>query len=257
MLKKFGFRFGTGGVHTSRTMMLDELYNLLEFVDNDLAEKDKYISAIVEENCLGKRSANTRQITATKLSLLYALDPNVTIFQSLLYFWNKDEEGRPLLALLCAYSRDPILRLSLPFITSFNEGEWIRREELEHFIEQKEPERFTRVTLASTAKNINSTWTQSGHLIGRVKKIRSRAKATSGAISYALLLGYLTGVRGKLLFETDYIKLLDCSIEKAIEMAEDASRRGWITFKRLGDIIEVRFPDFLTKDEMGWKYEYE
>lgn len=55
-----------------------------------------------------------------------------------------------------------------------------------------------------------------------------------------------------ILFKTDYAQLLDCSFEKAIKLAEDASRRGWIIFKRVGDIIEVLFPNLINKDEMEW-----
>ncbi len=48
------------------------------------------------------------------------------------------------------------------------------------------------------------------------------------------------------------IKLLDCSFDKAIERAEEASRRGWIIFKRIGDVMEVQFPNLITAEEMEW-----
>jgi hypothetical protein len=67
-----------------------------------------------------------------------------------------------------------------------------------------------------------------------------------------LLLGYLTGVRGQALFQTEYIKLLDCPLDKAIELAEEASRKGWIVFKRVGDVIEVLFPNLINPEEMEW-----
>jgi hypothetical protein len=35
-------------------------------------------------------------------------------------------------------------------------------------------------------------------------------------------------------------------------LAEDASRRGWIVMKRIGDVVEVQFPKILTAQEMGW-----
>ena len=63
--------------------------------------------------------------------------------------------------------------------------------------------------------------------------MRSRAMATPGSVSYALFLGYLIGVRGEALFRTEYFAhLLDCSLDQAIELAEEASRRGWIVFKQ-------------------------
>lgn len=124
------------------------------------------------------------------------------------------------------------------------------REKLEEFIDEMEPGRFSPATLKSTAQNINSTWTQSGHLTGRVKKVRAQASATPGSVAYALLLGYLTGARGQALFKTEYARLLDCSFDRLVELAEQASRKGWIVFKRVGDVIEVLFPSLINAQEM-------
>jgi hypothetical protein len=126
----------------------------------------------------------------------------------------------------------------------------ITREKLEKYIEEKQPGRFSKATLKSTAININSTWTQSGHLEGKLKKYRSKAKASPGAVAYALLLAYFNGLRGILLFENDYAKILDCSKEHAIELAEHASRKGWMVFNRIGDVIEVGFPKLVNQIEM-------
>ena len=251
-LSRFGFSFERGGAHTSRTMMLVELQMLLSYVDRPDALKDNYARAIIEENCLGKRSARTRALTFRHLVDLYALDPAVVLFRALRFFWHRDPQGQPLLALLCAYSRDAILRAAAPFIWEYPEGSAVSRESLETYIDNREPGRFSKATLKSTAQNINATWTQSGHLTGRVRKIRCRPVPTSGAVSYALLLGYVTGARGEALFQTEYIKLLTCSAERAIELAEDASRRGWIVFKRIGDVIEALFPNLLNAREMEW-----
>lgn len=251
-LCRFGFRAGRGGGHGARTMMLDELRTLLSFVDDAGAPREAYVNAVEIDNCLGKRSGRTRKITASHLIELYALDPQIALFRSLLFFWKRDAEGQSLLALQCAFARDAILRMSAPFIFRAHEGDRVTRESMEEFLDSLEPDRFSKATLGSTARNINSTWTQSGHLQGRVKKVRSRAKATSGSTAYALFLGYLQGIRGEALFSTEYAKLLDCSVDRAIELAEEASRRGWIVFKRVGRVIEVLFPHLITEQEMEW-----
>ena len=232
--------------------MLNELQLLLSFVDDPDSEKSYYVQAIEEKNCLGKRSVRTRQLTARHLTALYALDPDITLFRILRFFWNRDIDGQPLLALLCAYARDSILRSSAAFIQSYSFGEIVTREALEEFIDNQEPGRFSNATLKSTAQNINSTWTKSGHLQGRVKKIRSQPKATPGSVSYALLLGYLNGIRGESIFKTEYARLLDCSFERSIELAAEASGKGWIVLKRLGSVIEVLFPNLLSDQEMEW-----
>ncbi|WP_291982952.1 hypothetical protein [Candidatus Accumulibacter sp. ACC005] len=251
-LERLGFSYERGGVHTARTMMLVELRALLSYVDKADAARTEYLEAIQTANCLGKRSGKTRALTFRHLADLYALDPNLLVFRALRFLWQRDVDGQPLLAALCAYSRDPILRASAPFVFGFQEGATVTREAMEEFIDAQEPGRFSKATLKSTAQNINSSWTQSGHLVGRVRKVRARAASTPGTVSFALLLGYVSGLRGESLFKSDFSRMLDCSFEKTIEMAEDASRRGWISLKRVGQVVEVLFPSLLTAQEMEW-----
>jgi hypothetical protein len=252
ILQRFGFNFARGGAHSSRTIMLEELTTLISHVNRSDATKEDYLRAIENENCLGKRSGKTRTLTYRHLVDLYTLDPTVTVFRTLLYFWQRDVSARPLLALLCAFCRDSILRSTAEFILKSPEGSTVSRDSIEQLIEDRYPERFSTATLKSTAQNTNSTWTKSGHLSGRVRKFRSNAKASAGSVSYALLLGYLTGARGGSLFISEYARLLDCSVARAMELAEEASRKGWIDFKRIGDVIEVLFPNLLNSQEMEW-----
>ena len=251
-LERLGFSFERGGVHTARTMMLAELRALLSFVDAADAAKVDYLEAIQTANCLGKRSGKTRTLTFRHLADLYALDPSLLVFRALRFFWQRDVDGQPLLAALCAYPRDPLLRATAPFVLGFPEGTTVTREAMEEFIDAQEPGRFSKATLKSTAQNINSSWTQSGHLGGRVRKVRARAMATPGTVSLALLLGYVSGLRGESLLKSDFTRMLDCSFEKTIELAEDASRRSWISLKRVGQVVEVLFPNLITAQEMEW-----
>ena len=251
-LERLGFSYERGGVHTARTMMLAELRALLSFVDATNAARADYLEAIQTANCLGKRSGTTRTLTFRHLADLYALDPSLLVFRALRFFWQRDVEGQPVLAALCAFSRDPMLRATAPFILDFQEGATVTRERMEEFIDAQEPGRFSKATLKSTAQNINSSWTQSGHLAGRVRKVRARAVATPGTVSLALLLGYVSGLRGESLFKSDFTRILDCSFEKTIELAEDASRRGWISLKRVGQVVEVLFPNLIPAQEMEW-----
>jgi hypothetical protein len=233
-------------------MMLPELRALLSFVDTINAVKADYRAAVQSANCLGKRSSKTRTLTFRHLADLYGLDSGLLVFRAMRFFWQRDVDGQPLLAALCAYSRDAILRATAPFVLGFQEGATVTREAMEEFIDAQEPGRFSKATLKSTAQNINSSWTQSGHLVGRVRKVRARAVATPGAASLTLLLGYVSGLRGELLFKSDFTRVLDCSFEKTIELAEDASRRGWISLKRVGQVVEVLFPNLITAQEMEW-----
>jgi hypothetical protein len=71
-------------------MMLKEIQQLIVYVGDDQADKEVYFRAIEADNCLGKRSVRTRQLTARHLVELYSLDPTQTLFHSLLYLWTRD-----------------------------------------------------------------------------------------------------------------------------------------------------------------------
>jgi hypothetical protein len=63
ILERFGFKYNKRSVHTGRTIMLEELSNLLEAVP-DAIVYDDYIKAIIDQNRLLKRSSSSRTITA-------------------------------------------------------------------------------------------------------------------------------------------------------------------------------------------------
>ncbi len=241
-LQSYGFSGDTGGAHTSRTIMVEELHRLLDVVQDPFAEREQYRIAIVEENALGKRSAKTRILTYRHLTDLYGLDPSLLVFRGLRFFWEREVDGQALLALQCAYARDALLRSSAPFIHSTPEGTTISRESMETHIETVFPNRFSAATLKSTAQNLNSSWTKAGHLSGRAVKIRRRANPTPGNAAYAVFLGYLAGLRGLSLFGSPYAKLLDCSAERSLELAQQAAQKGWISVNHIGDVFEVSFP---------------
>lgn len=251
-LERLGFSYGRGGAHSSRTLMLDELQALLAFVDAPDAPKAAYQDAIKTANCLGKRSVKTRALTFKHMADLYALDPNLLVFRALRFFWTRDTPGQALLATLAAYARDAIFRDSAPFMLDYAEGTIITRVALEAFIDAQDPGRFSPATLKSTAQNVNSSWTKAGHLAGRATKTRTRPTPTSGAVAYALLLGYVTGLRGESLFRSEFTRLFECDFETTIALAEDASRRGWIALNRVGRVVEVNFPNIITPQEMEW-----
>lgn len=249
---RFGFSQNRGGAHLARTMMLAELRALLAFVDQADAPRTAYRAAVQVANCLGKRSGRTRSLTFKHLTALYGLDPGLLLFRALRYFWSRDPLGQPLLATLCACARDPILRRSVPLLLGLAPGAPLSREAMEEHLDQQAPGRFSPATLRSTAANINATWTQAGLLTGRVHKVRTLAQPTPGAVAYALLLGYLQGGRGELLFHGDYPRLIEGSPEQAMALAEDASRRGWMHLKRMGSVVEVNFPNLIQAHERGW-----
>mgnify|MGYP003813207809 CR=1 FL=1 len=236
----------------ARSSMYEELVQLLDYIEDVAAPAERYRHAILEDNCLAKRSGRSRSLTLRHLSDLYTLDPSVPIFRTLRYFWQRDAAGRPLLALLCAYARDALLRTSWQFVSGIPYGSAITRETTEGFLRHVETDRFSAATLRSTAQNLNTSWTRSGHLTGRIEKVRTQAHATTGAAAYAYYLAHVSGARGLGTFETGYARLLDCPQDKAIDLAHDASARGWLRFRRIGDVAEIAFPELLTTAEQEW-----
>lgn len=251
-IENLGFSFSSGGVHLARTMMLQELTQLLAYLPEDTSNKQVYFEAIIDENCLSKRSSRTRLLTARHLADLYCLDNSFLLFRALKFFWYRAASAHPQLALLIAYARDPILRMSTKHILSTSLGVQIQRQDIEDIINNQFPNRFSEATLKSTAQNINSTWTQAGYLAGKTKKIRSKSEASEAAICLALLMAYLRGTRGQELFTSEYVQLLDCRPDKAIDLIESAARKGWAVFKRVGSVVEVSFPSLINHQEMEW-----
>jgi len=246
----FGMNFERAGIHTRRTIMFDDLAHLLDYSENKDLTLQEYKALIIDENCLGKNSVKTRGLSFQYLCDTYLLNQDIILFRALLYLWKKDEESHSQLAMLCAYNRDALFRMVSPYILSLPEGSRIQKVDLEEYIEEKQPDRFSQSTLESTVRNLNSSFTQSGHLQGRAKKIRTKIEATPAAVSFALLIAYIQGSRGEMLLNSEYMKLLECSFEQAVELAQESSRKGWMVFKKVGNVIEVSFPNILTQADM-------
>ena len=241
-LETFGFRYTRNGAHSARTIMIDELDLLFATIDDASASHHAYIDAIVLDNCLGKRSEKSRILTAKHLTDLYGLNPDMVVFRLLRFFMKRDEKGRAMTAALCAYARDPLFRMTVPYITACPRGARIERAILESFLEENEPGRYSPASLKSIAQNINSSWTKAGHFAGKAVKIRTQAEPTVANAAYAVILATLMGHRGVTLFDSDPIKMLDVPAGRAMELTQLASEKGWVIYKRIEDIIEVGIP---------------
>ena len=245
---RIGFRFGDKGTHTSRTIMLDELSTLLR-ASNHSSSREEYRKLIIQDNCLGKRTFSTRRLSFQRLSELYGLDRSVLLFRVMHQFWEADERGRPLLALLLAMARDPLLRITALPIIRLRPGEELGRQALTDALNRGTGSRFNEAVLDKIVRNAASSWTQSGHLQGRSRKTRRMVSPTPAVVAFALLLGYVLGARGRVLFETLWAKALDAGADELIHLATDAKRIGYLNLKASGGVVEVSFSHLLTEDE--------
>ena len=249
----WGFRRGARGTHTSRTIMLRELALLLDAVPAGSvpAARRDFERAIMDDNCLGKRTMATRRLSLQRLSELYGLHGRVLLFRALRDLWQRDHSSRPLLALLLALARDPLLRITAAAVLRTPYRREFARQALTDAVAQATGERLNPDTVDKVVRNAASSWTQSGHLRGTNSKVRQRVPATPAAAAYALLLGFAAGGAGQLLFETPWCAVLDADTGELMELAAAARRLGLLDLKQSGAMIEVSFGAMLARTSGG------
>lgn len=228
--------------------MLEELSHLLAAAPGDASRED-YSLAVMEDNCLGKRTAATRKLSLQRLTELYGLDPRILLFRVLRDLWDNHEASRPLLAMLLTLVRDPLLRATARPVIATPFGHEFARQSMKDALTDATGDRLNDATLDKVIRNASSSWTQSGHLRGRARKTRQRVTATPAATTYALLIGYAIGRRGRPLFETPWAAVLDTGPDELIDVAVDAKRLGLIDLKQSGSMIDVSFPAMFTDKE--------
>jgi hypothetical protein len=235
-----GFRRGAVGTHTSRTIMLAELSALFDAVPATATTAD-VAGAIKASNILGKSTTSTRRLTNQRLTELYALDPQVILYRILRRLWQIDVAGRPLLAILCAIARDPLLAASASAVAPLaNDAEFLRSP-MKEAIRADVDDRLNDSILDKVVRNAASSWTQSGHLVGRTIKKRSKVKATAGATALALYLAHAAGFRGQQIFTSGWAKLLDADAAALRNLALDAKRAGLIDLRIAGEVLDISF----------------
>jgi hypothetical protein len=228
--------------------MLDELRLVLAHCRSDAA-RPEYISAICDDNCLGKRTTSTRKLSCQRLSELYALDPEVPLFRVMRRCWYADRDGQAILALLMVLARDPLLRVTAVPVLRMRPGEELARQQMTDALNRAVGNRLSESTLDKVVRNAASSWTQSRHLKGRGRKVRQSVTPTATTTAFALLLGYLGGNRGAALFESLWARVLDAPASTLINLAIDARRLGLMDMSQSGGAIDMSFSRLLAYDE--------
>ena len=242
----FGGSNAYSGVSTSRTLMLGELHTLLATTPGTASLAD-YRRAIVDENVLLKPSSATRSRTFSYLRDRYGLDPSVPVFTLLRTLWERDEAGQPLMALLVAALRDPVLRSTLPVMIGCQPDQPVPSAQFSHIIANAFPDKLNENTLKATSERMTSTYRQSGHLKGRTRTVRQRVQPTPGSTTIALLLATLDGASGRGLLSTNWVQILDSSPETVLAEARIAANRGWLEYRQAGDVLELTFRTLLSR----------
>jgi hypothetical protein len=242
-LEAFGFKLTEGGAHISRTIMLKEITRLLASTgDGDTIED--YSRRVIDSNILGKATESTRQKTFRHLRELYGLSAVLPIFSIYRELMKFDPQSAPLLSFLITWARDPLLRATTSAVMNATISDRVTGDDFQQALADTYPHQYSAKNIGKIARNAASSWTQSGHLAGRTKKIRSRVQPRPAAMTFGLVLAHVAGVAGEQLFSSVWCRLLDLNGSEARSLAEQAHRQELITLRAIGSVVEISFPRF-------------
>jgi hypothetical protein len=217
-------------------MMLAELTALLDAAS---ADSGALQSLVLDANVLRKRSGVARRLALARLNTLYGIKDPTPLGIVLAKLWRRRVEGRPLLALLCTLAREPLLRDKVEVVLSAPLGTSVRWPEIAAEVGRRHPGRYSPKMLKSLAQNCISTWTQAGHLAGKVGKRRSLPTATPEAAAYAALLGALAGFGGPGLLTSPWMRTLDRSELELLNLLRSAEGVGLLRLRAGGGVTEI------------------
>lgn len=229
-----------GGTNTSHTIAVGHLTALLAAVPTG-AQRADYESAAVEQNVLGRATYEGRRRTFRYLRELYILERRSVLFRGLRDLWDEDLEARAQLAGLAALARDSAFRATSHKLLRLPPGAGATSEMLAGFVTEVFPSTYNADTAAKIGRNTASSWTQTGHLVGRTTKTRAAVGAKPVSMAYAVFLGSLQGIRGQALYDTTWIRFLDATRREAELVAERASQRGYLELRSAGGVVEIGF----------------
>jgi hypothetical protein len=123
-----------------------------------------------------------------------------------------------------------------------SDGERVATGSLADALEMTYPNQYSLLNRNKIARNVSSSWTQSGHLRGRAVKIRQPIRPTAVSVALALFLGDIAGYYGAEVFSNPWCRLLDLSPERTKPFGFEAHRAGLINLRSLREIVELSFP---------------
>ena len=232
-----GFRFAPGGVHLTKTMMLAELTSVLNNIPNcNAADVER---SVVVDNLLGKPTGTARRLAVPASTRSTASSSHGPFRSPPSGFGHVMlREGRSWLSsVLWLASRccanPPPLSLDAPL------GEPVRWPDLASAIAANYPDRYSPKMLRSLAQNCASSWTQSGHLDGRVKKRRRLARTVTGGGSLRGPPGFACRLRRPALVLSPWMRLLDRSEADLLSLLRRAESAGLTRVKAGGGVLQI------------------
>jgi len=241
-IAQLGFVLEPSAIHSRRSISVNDVRLLFASTKPTLSYEE-IRQLVIDNNILGKGTYSSRQGILRCLREFYGLNSDILVYSALRFFWHYDIEEQPLLALLCAAARDPILRQSAGIVLAWPQDTTLPKAALEETLKEKYSNRYSPGIMAGMVRRLLSSWKQAGHLSGHRTKVRTRATSGPASTAYALFLGYITGLRGQYLLDSLWVKLLDAPLTDVHDYAFAAANRGWLDYKNAGGVVEISFPD--------------
>ena len=235
------FSLGTLRTTTSHTIAIPHLVELLREVPSG-APAEQYREAVVDGNVLGRPTQTGRLRSFRHLRELYLLDPRRVEFTALRHFWEIDPSSRPLLAGVLAFTRDEVLRASYGAIAGHPSGASVTSGDLTAAVAARFGNEMSDSTLGKAGRNTGACWTQTGHLSGRAKKVRTEVDARPAAVAYAAYLGHLGGRRGLGVLDNPWSEILEIAPGRHLEALREAHTQGFLDLLVAGNVVDLSFP---------------
>ena len=177
--------FSSGGVLSSRSVMLPELTDLMVMAPAD-ADTATLQRLVVDEDALHKPSAANRAKTFSFLRRLYGLNPQLPIYRDFTRLCHLSPVDTTVLAGSLAFAREPILRACADMVLETVIGKPVGRDDFEAWVREYAPGRYSQTMYVSFSHNLYASFFQLGYLsdaagISEVRRrIRSRKVAVVG-----------------------------------------------------------------------------
>lgn len=193
----------------------------------------------LKENLFAKATASGRELTLQRLRELYGLDDAIPLYRALSLLWRRDPSSFPLLGLLGALARDPLLRVTAQPIVGLPIGSELSRDAVRDALVSAVGTRLSGATVDQVVRNAASSWAQAGHLEGRTFKRRKRVEATPAALAFAIWLAHAAGIQGEAALASGWVTILDLARSELPAMLERARAAGLVDVRQFGSRIEL------------------
>jgi len=200
---------------------------------------EQLYTQVLQDNLLVKTTVSGRAITYQRLRELYGLDETIPLFRVLTLLWQRDNASLPLLGILAALARDPLLRATALPILGLPVGSELARDAVRDAVVGAVGIRLNDATVEKAVRNAASSWAQSGHLKGRTFKRRTQVQATPASLAFAIWLANAAGFKGETVLSSGWITVLDLEGTELRRLLDSARIAGLIVVRQIGSCVEL------------------